>query len=135
MTYPVLQIDWRIYPELADNIWHAQMAGWPKLLTYCGPDLALKKSNRKSAMRYEHGGEWYHIPRILSRDEYPFACTLEGGDSWVGHIPPEQNSAQGGLIAAFLRRHGIVGGRGEESKFLVEVVNHPRGPATRPEGA
>jgi hypothetical protein len=38
------------------------------------------------------------------------------------------------LIAAFLRRHGIIGGRGEESKFLVEVVNHPRGPVTRLEG-
>jgi hypothetical protein len=135
MTYPILLVDWRIYPDLADNIWHAQMAGWPRLLTYCGPDLALKKANRKSSMRYEHEGEWYHIPRILSRDEYPFACTLEGGDCWVGHIPPEQNSAQGGLIAAFLRRHGIVGGRGENSKFLVEVVNHPRGPVTRPEGA
>jgi hypothetical protein len=133
MTYPVLLVDWRIYPDLADNIWHAQMAGWPKLLTYCGPDLTLKKANRKSAMRYEYDGQSFHIPRILSRDEYPFACTFEGGDSWVGHIPPEQNSAQGGLIAAFLRRHGIVGGRGEESRFLVEVVNHPRGPVTTPE--
>ena len=61
MTYPVLLIDWCLYPDLADNIWHAQMAGWPRLLTYCRPDLTVKKANRKSAMRYEHEGQWYHI--------------------------------------------------------------------------
>ena len=131
MTYPELIIDWRIYPRLADNIWHAQMAGHPKVLTYNGPDLTIRRAQRKAAMHYDHQGSTFEIPHILSRDEYPFACTKEGGAVWVGHIPAAQNSAQGGLIAAFLQRHHIGASRGEQSKFAVKVINHPRGPVTK----
>jgi deoxyribonuclease NucA/NucB len=127
MSYPELKIDWRRYPKLADNIWHAQMAGWPKVLTYNGPDLTLRRAQRNAAMHFEHAGARYEIPHILSRDEYPFACTREGGGVWVGHIPPAQNSAQGGMIATFLLANRIVAG----SKFAVTVINHPRGPVTR----
>jgi hypothetical protein len=132
LDYPELEIDWHKYPNLADNTWHAQMAGWPHILTYSGPDLIARRANRRAAMRYEHDGESHRIPRILSRDEYPLACTDEGGSVWVGHIPGVENSAQGGTIAAFLRRHLIVAGRGEFSKFKIKVVNHPRGPVTTP---
>jgi hypothetical protein len=130
MKYPELRIDWLLHPRLADNIWHAQMANCPRVLTYNGPDLRIRRENRNAAMHYNHDGRRYEIPHILSRDEYPFACTLEGGSGWVGHIPASENSAQGGLIAVFLRRHGIVAGRGEGSKFAVTVINHPRGPVT-----
>jgi Deoxyribonuclease NucA/NucB len=129
MPYPELIIDWQRYPQLADNIWNAQRAGWPRVLTYSGPDVTFRRAQRRDAMHFQHGGDSFEIPRILSRDEYPFACTLEGGAGWVGHIPGRQNSAQGGLIAGFLRQHGLVAGRGEMSKFLVTVINHPRGPA------
>jgi hypothetical protein len=126
--YPVLEFDYKKHPHLADNVWHAQMAGHPKVLTYSGP--LLKKDNRKGAMHYEVEASRYEIPHILSRDEYPFACTLEGGKaSWVGHIPPGQNSAQGGLIWSFIRANGIVPIPGERSKFEVRVMNHPGGPA------
>lgn len=132
MAVPKLQIDYRRYAQLADNIWHAQMAGHPRVLTYSGPDIATRAEARRAAMHFIHGDSRYEIPRILSRDEYPFACTLEGGGSaWVGHIPGRENSAQGGLIAAFLVRHNIVAGRGPASRFEVEVINHPRGPVTR----
>jgi hypothetical protein len=132
MIYPELRIDWRTHPRLADNIWHAQMAGHPAVLTYSGPDLSVRRAQRQAAMHFEYEGGAGEIPRILSRDEYPFACTIEGGrGSWVGHIPGPENSAQGGLIAALLRRHQIVAGRGERSKFRVTVVNHPRGSVTR----
>jgi hypothetical protein len=131
MAYPELIIDWRDYRSLADNIWQAQMAGWPQVLTYNGPDLTIRRAQRRAAMHYQHDQRIYEIPHILSRDEYPFACTVEGGAGWVGHIPGVENSAQGGLIAAFLRRHNIVAGRGELSKFRVKVINHPRGPVTR----
>jgi hypothetical protein len=128
MRYPVLEIDYEAYKELADNVWQAQRAGWPQVLTYNGPDMRqVHAAQRRAVMRYEEAGFVHHIPRILSRDEYPFACTAEGGKGWVGHIPPEQNSAQGGLLAAFLRRNQIAGGRGELSKFRVRVVNHPGG--------
>ena len=134
--YPVLVFDYKNKPlqELADNIWQAQKAGHPKILTYCGPLLnatgdSIRTLNRKQAMRYEAGGAQYRIPLILSRDEYPFACTVEGGGgSWIGHIPPRQNSAQGGLLASFIRANGIVPVPGERSKFEVRVINHPGGP-------
>jgi hypothetical protein len=131
MPYPVLEIDWTKYPDLADNIWHAQMTGRKNILTYNGPNLG--KANRKEAMHFELNGIRQEIMHILSRDEYPFACTREGGGaSWVGHIPGGQNSAQGGLIAAFLRANGIVGcatngSDPEKSKFEVRVIKHPNG--------
>ena len=131
MTYPELVIDWRQYGQLADSIWHAQMAGWPRVLTYNGPDLILRRQQRHAAMHFELDGAVGEIPRILSRDEYPFACTVEGGRAWVGHIPAKENSAQGGLIAGFLKRHQIMPNRGEASRFFVTVINHPRGPVTK----
>jgi Deoxyribonuclease NucA/NucB len=125
--YPILSFDWTKHPILADNIWQAQMAGHPKVLTYTGPDLTIRKTARGAAMHFKHGGLEYEIPHVLSRDEYPFACTAEGGKaSWVGHIPSAQNSAQGGLIAAFLKANDIR----PQTKFIVKVKNHPKGPVT-----
>ncbi|HMT30644.1 MAG TPA: NucA/NucB deoxyribonuclease domain-containing protein [Bacteroidia bacterium] len=118
--YPILEIDYIFYPNLAENIWQAQQAGHPNILTYG----ANKKMNRKGAMHYEVDYLRYEIVQIESRDEYPFACCLEGGEtSWVGHIPPRENAAQGGLIASFLKRHAILPNQGEKSKFIVKVIN------------
>jgi hypothetical protein len=134
MTYPVLELDHnyryvssqkdeRDFKLLVDNVWHAQMAGAPKILTYNGPQHS--RPTRAAAMRVSVGGE--EIPRILSRDEYPFACTSEGGSaSWVGHVPGHQNSVQGGKIAAFLRQYNVSPGQ----RFIVQVLNHPKGPVT-----
>jgi hypothetical protein len=135
MPYPVLKINANDYPHLAENIWHAQMAGHPKVLTYVGP--CLGRGNRREAMHFESDGVRQEILRILSRDEYPFACTLEGGkSSWAGHIPPEQNSAQGGLIAGFLRKHEIMPYErklgADRSRFEVEVVNFKPGSLGKP---
>jgi Deoxyribonuclease NucA/NucB len=131
MPYPTLTFDYRRHRNLSDNIWHAQMAGHPKILTYSGPDLTLRRATRQAAMRFDHNGDEYEIPHFLSRDEYPFACTVEGGRaSWAGHIPGGENSAQGGLIAAFLKSNRIVAGKGELSKFVVSVISHPNGPVT-----
>jgi hypothetical protein len=67
----------------------------PRVLTYNGPYLG--RQNRKAALHFDLDGIRQEVMHILSRDEYPFACTVEGGRaSWVGHIPPGQNSAQGG---------------------------------------
>jgi len=95
---PVLRISAREYPQLAENILHAQKAGHPSILTHGG----AARANRAAALE--------GVPNIrpLSRDEYPFASSVEGGaGSWVGHIPPAQQRAQGGLITEFLRRHNI----------------------------
>ena len=127
MALSILRFDWRQHGRLADNVWHAQMAGCPKTLTYNGRDPLLRRQMRGDAMHFEHAGDRYEIPRVDSRDEYPFACTFEGGGrSWVGHVPPGENSAQGGLISAFLRQNGMTAG----GRFRVEVLNHPRGRVT-----
>ena len=90
---PTVEISASKYPGLADNIYNAQMAGHPQVLTY-GGNQAL---NRAAALR--------DVPRIegLSRDEYPFASALEGGEgSGVGHIAPSEQNAQGGILEEFL---------------------------------
>jgi len=139
MSYPVLIIDYgnSAIAQMADNIWNAQMACCPTILTYCGPMLG--RSNRKEAMHFELDNLRQEILHILSRDEYPFACTLEGGaGSWVGHIPGRQNSAQGGLLASFLRRERILpcfsprDPNVSRAKFEVRVVGHPGGLVVQP---
>lgn len=124
---PELIIDFNTYPALAENIWQAQQGGHPSVLTYNGPkylDLnRLTSTNRKHAMRVQVEGEVFNIPIFLSRDEYPFACTNEGGKgSWIGHIPRYENSAQGGLIAALIKKHNLITG----ARFKVQVINYPR---------
>ena len=90
------------------------------------PHLRRPKSNRspRDASRCDAvSAPVLRNPTILSRDEYPFACRREGGRrSWVGHIPLEQNSAQGGALAAFLRKHHIQFGQ----KFLVKDQSRNR---------
>ncbi len=104
---PVFKVSARKNPQLAENISHAQNAGHPKVLTHGGDAPA----NRAAAV-----GE---VPRIQSRDEYPFASSKEGGaGSWVGHIPGRQNSSQGGLLMNFLKKNGIK----EGDQYRVEVV-------------
>ncbi len=141
--YPVLEFDWKLLPNIADNIWQAQMAGWERVLTYRGP-LPTEDSReiRKQTMMYEVGGQTYQIPTfpkgtpnaaVNSRDEYPFACTVEGASMsgsrqpWVGSVPPRENSIQGGMIAAFIKKNNITA-TGDNRRFEVRVINHPRGP-------
>lgn len=95
---PTVEFSASKYPELADNIRNAQLAGHPDVLTY-GGDVA---ANRAAALR--------GVPNIppLSRDEYPFASTLEGGEgSWVGHIPKSQQNAQGAILKNFYKANRI----------------------------
>ena len=114
---PEVVFDYATHPELADNIWQAQAAGHPKELTYMG-NRALAAVNRGEATN--------GIPHILSRDEYPFASTSEGGaGAWMGHIPGRLNSAQGGILSGFYRRWSPFG---SSFTFRVRVINHPRGP-------
>jgi hypothetical protein len=63
MTLPVLVFDYQTHPDLADNIWNAQMANHPTELTYSGPDLTVRRQTRKDAMHLmtEDTSERYHI--------------------------------------------------------------------------
>lgn len=97
------------YPDLAENILNAQQAGNPQVLT-AGGDIA---ANRAAALE--------GVPNIsgLSRDEYPFASSMEGGEgAWVGHIPVSQQNAQGALIKNFMQANNITPG----SQYKVVIV-------------
>jgi hypothetical protein len=109
---PEVVFDYNLYPDLAENIWNAQKAGHPEILTHG----ANRKANRFWALNRPG------IPRILSRDEYPFASSMEGGaGSWVGHVPAWQNNAQGAILKNFFNRYNIKQG----TKYRVRVANYP----------
>jgi hypothetical protein len=127
---PVMEYDWKIMPFTCENIWHAQLAGWPRILTYDYVADTMLRSQIKNHKRYQNldasgvisiEGQW--------RDEYPFASTVEnGGSTFVGHASEAEQRAQGRLIAAFYRNHhaashsALKGGR---FFFEVKVINHP----------
>ena len=121
---PVMVYDW-LDPgirEIADNIWHAQMAGWPRVLTYVYRGTARKRAIRKESLRL--------VPGIQSRDEYPFASTLENeGSVWIGHACVAQQNAQRDLMNRFYRQQGAYA-KGATLRFEVRVINHPNGPVT-----
>jgi hypothetical protein len=53
------------------------------------------------------------VPNIrpLSRDEYPFASSMEGGSgAWVGHVPISQQNAQGAIMKNFFKQNNIQAG-------------------------
>jgi RHS repeat-associated protein len=107
---PELQISATKYPNLAENIENALRAGHPDVLTH-GGDVA---ANRAAALE--------GIPNIrgLSRDEFPFASSMEGGrGSWVGHIPAAEQNSQGALISNFLRANNI----GPGTQYRVVIVH------------
>lgn len=123
-TLPVMIYDYRDpnIRDIADNIWHAQMARWPRILTYL-----YRTKGEKSAVRRANLAL---VPRIQSRDEYPFASTLENeGSTWVGHASAAQQTAQGVLINRFFRENGAYK-EGAMFRFEVRVINHPLGPVT-----
>ncbi len=100
-----LEISASKYPELAENILNAQRAGHPDVLTHGGE--AVINANRNAALHQPYRDFVPNIGGGLSRDEYPFASSLQGGGgSWVGHIPVSQQQAQGGLIRAMNLKPG-----------------------------
>lgn len=102
---PELRISASKYPELAENILNAQKAGHPSVLTHGGE--AVMNANRNAALHQPYRDFVPNVGRGLSRDEYPFASSLQGGaGSWVGHIPVSQQQAQGGLIRAMNLKPG-----------------------------
>jgi len=95
---PSMRVSASKYPELSQNILNAQRAGHPSTLTHGGNAAA----NRAAALE--------GVPNVrgLSRDEYPFASSREGGaGSWVGHIPASQQQSQGGMLKNFIQKNNI----------------------------
>ncbi len=114
---PELRISASKYPKLAENIFHAQKAGHPSVLTHGGE--AVSAANRRAALHQPYRDFVPNVGGGLTRDEYPFASAREGGaGAWVGHIPASQNSGGGQLLSNFIQANKITPG----SKYRVVIV-------------
>jgi hypothetical protein len=100
---PELEISAGKYPELAENILHAQKAGHPSILTHGGV------GNRAKALdEVPNVIKFKNDPRRFTRDEYPFNSAKEGGaGAWVGHVPEKQQHAQGALLHNLYAKHKL----------------------------
>jgi Deoxyribonuclease NucA/NucB len=67
---------------------------------------AVRDSNRAAALR-----GLPPAPAGQSLDEYPFACSAEGGcGAFVRAVPVSEQSYQGGVLSSFFQRFGISAG-------------------------
>jgi hypothetical protein len=119
-TPPVIVFDHQFLPNITENIWNAQQAGYPNILHYNGGS-PFSDPNRDDAMAdHDQGGVRIKAP--LSRDEYPFASTREGGDgAWVGIVPLQENRLQGLYLGRFYQLNQL----GIGDPFGVVTTNYP----------
>ncbi len=113
-------------PDIYHNIWMAvEELGHPLLLTYQPSQKDINRSkaiihhivedNKPVFARKKNGIN-------QSYDEYPFACTAEGGtDSRVAAVTAQEQNVQGGQISALIRHNRMQSG----DQFLVVLVPDP----------
>ncbi|HEX2826918.1 MAG TPA: NucA/NucB deoxyribonuclease domain-containing protein [Burkholderiales bacterium] len=123
-SLPVLQIDFKNLPVIATGIWHAQMAGWERILTY--DYVANTCERRKSRGAKRAGINTSGFQRCgLTADEYPFACTKENtGSTFLTNAPAAEQRVQGGELNAFFSRHGAYTATDRYFYFEVKVINY-----------
>jgi RHS repeat-associated protein len=114
-SYPTVTYSRTQFPVIADNIYEAQRAGAPEVLTRLKNKSAENKNRRQAVKSLPSK------PRSsgVSRDEYPFASTYEGGSgARVVYAPVAEQDAQGVLMRNFYRDNNIIDG----VKFNVKVT-------------
>ena len=132
---PTFAIHRKTTPEIYWHVFEAiHNKGQPSLLTYWpmeDPDNprinpAPVNPNRVQAMAHnvEHFVDIGGLARMKgagvgkSWDEYPFACTLEGGtDSSVVAVPVSEQQSQGGSLGSFIKAHKLT--RGDVFKVVL----------------
>jgi hypothetical protein len=128
-SLPIMHYDYRELPRISEGIWHAQMAGWPRILTYDYVSDAQRRRRLVGGKRYENirkSGVVYS--RDSSADEYPFASTVENaGSTFISNVPGHEQHRQGGLISAFYQRHHDLIRSGKPFWFEVKVIHGPFG--------
>lgn len=88
-------------PEVAANFDEAVANGAPTRLNRVG--AATRDANRRAALRGHSPA-----PAGQSLDEYPFACTAQGGcGSFVRPVPVPEQNYQGGVLSRFFQDYGI----------------------------
>jgi Deoxyribonuclease NucA/NucB len=99
-------------PGLAQNFDEALANGAPTRLNRVS--AVVRDSNRRAALRGQEPA-----PAGMSLDEYPFACSAQGGvGACVSAGPVGEQSYQGGVLSSFFQRFGI----GEGDPFDVTFV-------------
>lgn len=64
---------------------------------------AARDANRRAALRGQSPA-----PAGQSLDEYPFACSVQGGcGSFVNPVPVGEQRYQGGVLSSFFQKSGI----------------------------
>jgi Deoxyribonuclease NucA/NucB len=88
-------------PGIAQNFDNAVANGAPTSLTRVGD--ATRKANRRAALRGQS-----RAPAGQSLDEYPFACSAQGGcGSFVRSVPVGEQNYQGGVLSRFFQDYGV----------------------------
>jgi hypothetical protein len=91
-------------PGIAGNFDDAVSNGAPTQLTRVS--AAARDANRAAALR-----GLPPAPAGQSLDEYPFACSAEGGcGAFVRAVPAGEQSYQGGVLSSFFQRFAITAG-------------------------
>jgi hypothetical protein len=123
-SLPVLRMDYKKMPVIAAGIWHAQMAGWERILTYDHvPNPTARKTQRR-AKRAQIENDGFQRNE-LTADEYPFACTKENrGSVFLTNAPIEEQRIQGGELSNFLKQNGALTKKDGYFYFEVHVINY-----------
>lgn len=99
-------------PGIAQNFDDAVANGAPTRLTRVG--AATRDANRRAALRGQPPA-----PGGQSLDEYPFACSAQGGcGSFVRAVPVGEQSYQGGVLSRFFQDHGVSSGDSFDVRFV-----------------
>jgi RHS repeat-associated protein len=110
---PIFSVDGRM-PEIAMNTKKALGSVDNIQLTRIKAKSSIR-ANRRAALRGQPAAG-----KGLSLDEFPFACTAQGGSgACVKSVPAREQSIQGGLLSQFFRRHNI----GDGDDFVVVVID------------
>jgi hypothetical protein len=111
-SLPVMTYYLHETPNICANIWHAQHAlgkdgtGWPSILTY-DPKGSSGMTRRQKRYGMDRDGVPSNASPGTSRDEYPFASTVENmGSVFISHVPIAEQTFQARKINAFYRDEG-----------------------------
>ena len=125
-SLPTLLVDYKKMPKIAEGIWHAQMAGWERILTYDHVQTSREKESQRRAKRKENLGAGFQRCG-LTMDEYPFACTKENaGSTFLTNAPSNEQAIQGGQLNAFLKSNGAYTKTDGYFYFEVKLENYTR---------
>ena len=123
-SLPVLLVDHKEMPTIAEGIWHAQMAGWERILTYDLIETAAEKRATRGEKRKENLSSGFQRCG-LTMDEYPFACTKENaGSTFLTNAPRNEQTTQGVQLNAFLKSNGAYSKTDGYFYFEVKVINY-----------